>query len=156
ASTDLCMPSSGAVAAYAYPDGPNGLDNAFGKNLLPLFLQSIPDLSFEANRAITNGDFTILIRIAKLGAGADQGSLLSKGYTGAITDDIPKFDGTDCWTIAPESLTDVHDIESASLVFPMSSLANNYYDSGTGGDLPLTLKVLDFEGRAVIHRARIT
>jgi hypothetical protein len=35
-STDLCMPRAGATAAAAYPDGADGIDDAFGAHVLPI------------------------------------------------------------------------------------------------------------------------
>src|SRR5687768_1943973 len=35
-STDVCQPNSGGSPAYAHPDGDDGIDNSFGKNLLPM------------------------------------------------------------------------------------------------------------------------
>ncbi len=37
-STNLCQLNDLAVASDPYPDGNNGIDNSFGKNLLPLIL----------------------------------------------------------------------------------------------------------------------
>ncbi|MFT3772654.1 MAG: hypothetical protein QM820_45260 [Minicystis sp.] len=155
-STDVCLPAYGGAASIAYPDGPNGLDNAFGKNVLPVFLQSIPALASQANQALSNGDFTILIRLGALGSAPDQGSISTKVYGGAfLSTIIPAFDGNDCWPVAPESLVTSTDIESAKLTYPASSLTLNRWDSVGTGDLDLTLQVLGFQGHAIIHHARI-
>ena len=154
-ATGVCQPSAGASVTAVHTDGPNGLDNAFGKNLLPVFVQSIPSLTFQANAAIVNGDFTILFRLGGLGAGPDQGSIPGKVYSGAFLPSVPEFNGKDCWPVAPESLTDPADIESAKLSFPASAMSNHQWDSVSTGDLNLTLQVFSFQGHLTIHHARV-
>ncbi|APR75612.1 Hypothetical protein A7982_00958 [Minicystis rosea] len=154
-STDLCLPAGGGAASVAYPDAPGGVDNSFGKNVLPVFLQNIPILSQQANNALANGDFSILIRLVKLGPGAEQGNIPAKVYGGAYLPTTPFFDGTDCWPATPESLSTPTDIESAKLSFPASTMTLNRWDSVSTGDLELTLQLLGFQGKAIIHHARI-
>jgi hypothetical protein len=156
ASTDNCKPQGGASVNKVYPDGPNGLDNSFGKIVLPIFLANIPSLSSQANAALINGDFSIIVRMAGLTTGTDQASLPGKVYGGDFLEIQPMFDGSDCWPVTPETLTDPTDIESAKLSFPMSKLTANKWDSVSTGDLQLTLKVLSFEGQVTIHHTRIT
>ena len=37
------MPNSGASTSVPYPDGNDGIDNSFGKNLLPILLSLYPN-----------------------------------------------------------------------------------------------------------------
>ncbi|HMY20953.1 MAG TPA: hypothetical protein PKA58_31735, partial [Polyangium sp.] len=60
ASTGLCKPTAGASPAAVYQDGTNGIDNSFGKNILPTILGLASDLSTTANESIQNGEFTIM------------------------------------------------------------------------------------------------
>jgi hypothetical protein len=154
-SSATCQPNDGADANVVFPDGPNGLDNSFGKNVLPTFVQNIPGLSTEANTAIYNGDFTIIVRLIGLGPGASQSPIVAKVYGGDDLAVLPNFNGKDCWPVTPESLSSPTDIESATLTYPTSTLVTDTWDSVTFGDLDLTLKVLSFEGHATIHHARI-
>lgn len=154
-ATGVCTPVSGANVANVHTDGPSGLDNNFGKLVLPVFLQSIPNLSAQANGALINGDFTILIRMGGLGAAADQSGIPGAVYSGAYLPDVPKFDGTDCWPVQPESLTDTADIESAKCKFPASKLTGNQWDSVDKGEFNLTLQIFNFQGQITIHKARI-
>jgi hypothetical protein len=154
-STDVCKPVAGSSASDVHTDGPSGLDNAFGKNVLPVFLANIPVLSSQANAALANGDFSILIRLVGLGKGPTQDAISAKVYGGAYLPVQPLFDGTDCWPAAPESLSDAKDIESAKLTYPASTINQDKWDSVSTGDLELTLQVLGYQGRAVIHHARI-
>lgn len=154
-ATGVCQPSNGASAATVHLDGPNGLDNAFGQILLPAFLKSIPNLTSQANAALVNGDFTIMVRLGDLGAAADQAAIPAKVYNGAYYFDVPKFDGTDCWPVAPESLTNPTDIDAAIGQYPASTLVANHWDSVSKGDLGLTLQIFNFQGHVTIHHARI-
>lgn len=155
ASTDVCLPAGGGSASVAYPDAPGGVDNSFGKNVLPVFLQNIPILSQQANNALLNGDFSILIRLVDLAPGPEQAKIPAKVYGGAFLPTTPFFDGTDCWPATPESLATPTDIESAKLSFPNSTMTLNRWDSVTTGDFVLQLQLLGFQGKAVIHNARI-
>lgn len=154
-STDTCKPAGGGAASVTFPDGPNGLDNSFGKNVLPVFTANIPSLSAQANAALINGDFSILIRMIGLDSGPTQGAIPAKVYGGAYLDLPPTFDGSDCWPVAPESLSNPADVESAKASYPSTSLNLNRWDSVSTGDLDLTLQVLGFQGHAIIHQARI-
>jgi hypothetical protein len=155
ASTDVCKPAAGASASKVHPDGPNGLDNGFGKNVLPVFLANIPVLSQQANASLMNGDFSILIRLVGLGTGPTQDAIPAKVYGGAYLDVPPNFDGNDCWPVTPESLSDATDIESAKASYPASTNNLNHWDSVSTGDIDLTLQVLGYQGHAVIHHARV-
>jgi len=66
-SKNLCKPRSGGTAAAVYPDGTDGIDNSFGKNILPIILGLASDLSTTANQSIADGDFTIMVEISKTG-----------------------------------------------------------------------------------------
>ncbi|MCA9297981.1 MAG: hypothetical protein KDA28_02880, partial [Phycisphaerales bacterium] len=150
-----CQPSNGGSVSAVHTDGPSGLDNAFGKVVLPVFLQSIPTLPYQANAAIVNGDFSILFRLGGLGAGPDQASLPGRVYTGGFLPNVPEFNGTDCWPVAPESLTNPADVDSAIATYPASSLYDNHWDSISLGDIGLTLQIFSFQGHLTIHHARV-
>ena len=42
---DLCKPAEGAHASSVYPDGDDGIDNNFGKVLVPIYNGLVTDLS---------------------------------------------------------------------------------------------------------------
>ena len=155
-STGLCLPQNNAPVKNVYPDGLNGIDNSFGKHLLPMFIGLDASFSTKANAALTNGDFTLLIKLGALGAAADQGPILTRVYGGAPLSKAPEFDTDDCWPVTAESVTNPADVESAKLSLATSTLTANHWDSVTSGDLDLPLKVAGFTVHLVIHHARLT
>lgn len=64
-------------------DGPNGQDNSFGKNVLPVLLALSPSLEKEINLAISTGDNTLLIRVDALGNGKQYSPLVSEIFPAA-------------------------------------------------------------------------
>jgi hypothetical protein len=130
-STDLCKPLGNANPKNVYPDGDDGIDNSFGKNLLPMFLGLDPKSSTQANDALQAGKPRMLIQIDKIGASADYNPLASRIYQGADLGAAPKYDGTDAWPVMPESLVDPADVTTAKLSLPAAYLAANTWVSGS-------------------------
>ena len=62
-STDLCKPNAGGSPSSVYPDGNDGIDNAFGKLLLPIITGLAQDASAQVNESIQAGDFTIIVNV---------------------------------------------------------------------------------------------
>jgi len=154
-STDLCTPQGNTPPKNVYPDGNDGIDNSFGRNLLPIFSGLFASFSTQANAALTSGQFTLLIKLGSLGAAADQASIVTKVYTGAPLSKAPEFDTDDCWPVTAESVTNPADVESAKLAFPTSTLTANHWDSATQGDLDLTILVGGTPVHLVLHKARM-
>ena len=144
ASKDLCKPAGGASPAQAYPDGNDGIDNSFGKNILPIILGLASDAGTKVNDSINKGSFTILLAMDKLGSGATYNPLSAKLYAGADLGGAPKWDGTDAWPVRPELLNDPKDPSSSKVVFANGYLTNNTWVSGDKGDLTLSLSISGF------------
>jgi hypothetical protein len=155
-STDLCIPLNNAPVKNVYPDGTNGIDNSFGRNLLPIFLGLVPSFSTQANAGLTGGKSTLLIKLGALGAAADQSPIVTKVYTGAPLAKAPEFDTDDCWPVTAESVTSAADVESAKLAFPTSTLAADHWTSVTSGDLDLTVQVGMSQMHLILHQARMS
>jgi hypothetical protein len=132
ASTNLCKPVMGATAQNVYPDGNAGIDNSFGKLLLPIILSVMSNESQTLNQAIKNGSFTLMFSMVNLGTGATQSPLLTRFYNGAPLGSAPKFDGTDAWPVTNDSVTNPNDITTAVVQFPMSYVTNDTWVSGAG------------------------
>lgn len=143
-STDLCKPRAGGKKSAVYPDGNHGIDNSFGKNILPIITGVAADASTAVNEGITKGSFTIMLSIEKLGAGADYNPLTTKLYGGADLGHAPAFNGTDEWPVLPELLDTPTDIESAKVQFKTSYVTKNTWVSGSKAPLDLTLGVAGF------------
>jgi hypothetical protein len=153
-SAGLCKPSDGAAPSSIYPDGDAGIDNSFGKNVLPIFLSLAPSFGANANASLTGGEFTLLFYLEGLGAGDTQDPVTAHLYTGAPTPSAPLFDGSDCWPTSPDSLDDPSDIDSVKVHFPTSSLAQNHWTSGVTGIAVLEFRVQGYPLRLTIHQAR--
>ncbi|MFT3772684.1 MAG: hypothetical protein QM820_45410 [Minicystis sp.] len=140
-SKDVCKPNSNGMPSTAYPDGDNGIDNSFGKNLLPTILGLYPTWTTDINNSITNGVFTALFQMSCLPATGDVLNLHTKLFGGTKLGKAPKFDGTDKWPVEPELLSDPMDPQSSSIVFKKSSVKGNAYDSGNDVQVILTVPI---------------
>jgi hypothetical protein len=137
-STDLCKPRNGFPAKEVYPDGIDGIDNAFGKNILPIFLAFQNDYGEQVNAAILAGAWTQLFDLEKLGQGADANPILARVYEGADLGAPPAFDGSDVWPVRSDSLVDPQDLASAKTQLPASYLVGNTW-VGSAGAISLRL-----------------
>ena len=79
-STDLCQPAGGGAPSAGYPDGNGGIDNSFGKNILPLLLQSAPTFPAQSNQNIADGSFTVILHFGGLLPAPDQVSVVTQLY----------------------------------------------------------------------------
>lgn len=155
-STDLCMPAGNASPATVYPDGDDGIDNNFGKLVLPILLGVSSDVETRTNSALAGGTGTTsLFTLQMLGARADYNPQPGLYYIGMPLGSAPKFDGTDRFDVSGGSVSDATDITTANVTFPMAYLVGNIWVA-TGG----TVVVLPALGGTVvplvIHRATIS
>jgi hypothetical protein len=141
-STNLCKLNDGATASYAYPDGNDGIDNSFGKNLLPLILDIDPTWVTDVNNSIQEGNFTALLEIGCLPATGDASGLSTKLFAGETLGMAPKWDGTDMWPVEPDLLTNPKDPQSSSLVFPQCSVSGTTFSAGKNGTIVLTIPLM--------------
>lgn len=152
-STGLCQPADGAVAADVYPDGDDGIDNAFGKSVLPLLGTVSTDFTDRVNGSILNGSFTWLLKIDPVATSASP--VTTMVYAADSRTSPPAFDGTDCWPVAPASLADPPDFESANVVFDDGAIVANRLSTGSPGDLELSVPISGTVLTLTAHHARI-
>lgn len=138
ASTDVCQLSSDASPSTPYPDGDNGIDNSFGKNLLPLIIALRPTWQDEVNNLLEVGQFNAMLKMYCLPPTGDA-ELTTKLFGGTTLATIPKYDGTDMWPVAPELLSDLTDPESSTITFAKSTVKGNTFDSGKNQIVILTV-----------------
>jgi hypothetical protein len=138
-SKDLCQPNSGASTSTPYPDGDEGIDNSFGKNLLPLILSLYPNWVSDINNGIQKGFFTSMLKLECLPPEGDVPVLNTKLFGGTPLGMAPLFDGTDKWPVAPELLSDAMDPNSSTVVFGKSSVTGTAFDSGKNETFILTV-----------------
>ncbi|MFO0555152.1 MAG: hypothetical protein U0271_42635 [Polyangiaceae bacterium] len=128
--TDLCQPNGGASPITPYPDGDAGIDNSFGKNILPILLGLAPTWTSDANNTIDQGAGTTLLDLACLPPTGDLPTVTTKLYLTTNLGMTPKWDGTDDYPVAPELLSNSSDPQSATILFPDSSVLGTTFDSG--------------------------
>jgi hypothetical protein len=138
-SDDVCQPNAGAEKSTPYPDGDDGIDNSFGKNLLPLILPLYPDWVQDINNGIKDGYFTSLLKLECLPPEGDVPALVTKAFGGTELGSMPTFDGSDIWPVAPELLSDPMDPLSSTVVFPKSSVLGQDFDSQKNQTFILTV-----------------
>jgi hypothetical protein len=159
-STDLCQPNSMATPDTAYPDGDDGIDNSFGKNLLPLIVGSYQEWPTDVNNWLTAGQFNALMKMYCVPPRGDALELVTKVFGGTELGTTPKYDGTDEWPVAPELIADMADPESSTIIFEKSSITGSKFDSGKNETFILTVP-MDYAGnyttvKLTLHAAQIT
>jgi hypothetical protein len=154
--TGHCLPVAGA-AQSDLSDGPGGVDNSFGRNIVPLLGALAPDISETVTAQIEGGSFTLLVRLEGLGAATELSPAPLKLWQGVTLDDAPSFDGTDCWPAAPESLADAADLESTTMLLDQGSVVADLFDSGpTSVTVTLALDGLGAPVALEIAHARVS
>ncbi len=94
-----CKPFGGASASQVFPNGAHGIDNAFGRNIVPMLVAVKSNAEATFNAALAAGDWTILFDVDGLGAGTDYNPLTSRLYAAAPLGGVPTFDGSDAWPV---------------------------------------------------------
>jgi hypothetical protein len=155
-SSDLCKPLDNAATKNIYPDGNGGIDNSFGKNILPIILGLAPDASTKVNDSIAQGKFTLMLDMQKLGTGTNYDPMVTQLFAGGDLGAAPNWDGKDKWPVIPELLNDPADITKGSKVsFPTSYLTGNTWVSGSKGNIVLSLGIAGFSLDLTIAGAQI-
>jgi hypothetical protein len=155
ASNDLCHPAGGAAPAVVYPDGDFGIDNGFGKSLLPIFLGLSSDLSEKVNAEIAAGQESFLVHLVGLGQGPDTCGLQARYYLGSKLGAPPAWNGSDAWPVDPGLLANPQDVASTTEALLVDVTANQLVTK-----VPSTLRLaLDLDGLPLvlnIQHARLT
>jgi hypothetical protein len=149
-----CLPNNGANPATAFPDASGGIDNAFGKAVLPILLGLNPDLPDQANMAIDSGSFTLVAFFEGL-QGADQSPLTTYLWGGAPLLAPPLWNGSDCWQAISDDVTDPNDVLSAKLQFNTSSVTADLWESGSTITLVVPINILGYSAPLTIYHARM-
>ncbi|NUP09483.1 MAG: hypothetical protein HOW73_25805 [Polyangiaceae bacterium] len=151
-----CAPNTGAAPNNAFPDGDDGIDNAFGRSIIPIVktaFQGSPSQS--ATDSIEAGEGTLLFDLVALSL-PDQSPVVTRLYGGGSLPAPPALDGTDCWPVTPASLTNPADITTAAVTFPESSVVANLFTSGDPVDVDVVLSVGGYNLALTVHQAVVT
>jgi hypothetical protein len=157
-SPDHCKPYTGATPKAVKEDGPGGLDNSFGKNLIPIITSLSANVSGTINESIAKGSFTIMVKIDGLGSQTDYVDLPSALYVGSKLMNPPPSGSWSMfkWDVVQELLNDPKDINSAKVKFPTSYVTRNTWVSGTPGKLQIQLAIAGYALGLEIQKAVIT
>lgn len=151
--TNHCKPQQGANPSTVKTDGNGGIDNSFGANLMPLISSLASSAQDDVNQSITDGSFTVMVRMTNLGDPAtDQTAVNAMLYGGADMGSAPKWDGTDAWPVFPELLNGGN-IDDPKVKFPASFVAGGTWVSNGGGSLDLTISIQGFSLTLTIVQA---
>jgi hypothetical protein len=108
-SIDVCRQSKTALAKEQV-DGPNGIDNSFGENLLPIIVQLDPSASASVNASINQGKFTIMTDVTGFDDSAGN-MTTATGLSGVILagadvsgTGAPTWTPSFTWAVRPELL----------------------------------------------------
>lgn len=158
-SVDVCKPSSGGSAVGAYPDGDGGIDNSFGKNLLPAVLSLLPTFTSDAQGALDVGQSTSLLEVRCLPPAGDAVGLETAIFDATPLGGAPAWDGSDAWPVEPAHLSNPADPASSTLVFTGGSIAAGAFDAGSGTfvlDVPVSGPSATAHLRLTLYAARLT
>ncbi|MGH8431159.1 MAG: hypothetical protein ACREUF_12230, partial [Solimonas sp.] len=150
-------------------DGDGGIDNAFGMQLVPLIDTVAGGAGPAINDSINRGDFTIMIRLQNLadpattptqtgvkaavvGGGLFSALVACGGDGGAdsgapgdggplpVNCSPPKFDGTDTWPLARDTLIGAN-AATPKVTFANSFVSGGTWVSGRGAELDLVISI---------------
>ncbi|MBK9258411.1 MAG: hypothetical protein IPM54_01080 [Polyangiaceae bacterium] len=152
-STDLCKPGAVGSPAQTYPDGHNGIDNSFGKNILPIFLGLASEFSSDNNKPITMGEYTYLLSIDDVGEGPCSTS--SAFFLGGNLGYVPSFDGNDVWPIDASSLVNPNVPTSAKCSFANTRIEMGFVQAGPPSQFDLIVKTAGFRMVLPVRQARL-
>lgn len=146
-----CTPAGQGIPTNVFPDGDDGIDNSFGRTLIPIIkLVSMgTDLESQINEAITSGSFNVMINMRDLGDGANYDPIDAILLAG-------KEGNGNTWKAVPEFLDDPTDPDTSKVKFADSYLTDNTWVSGNKGTVDLTLAIAGFELSLQIRSAFIT
>jgi hypothetical protein len=145
-------------------DGHDGRDNAFGSKVMPLVLSFNGFGEKPSNDLVRLGKHTLLVDVQGLGESPTYESMTARIYEGRSFVDMqgmtatPKFDGTDVWPIAFES------VANGAPESPLATSNDAYVaeegDGGTfvghfGGSIVLTLDVFALPDEQGVMQLRI-
>ncbi len=178
--SNLCAPFEYGIPEDSQPDGPGGVDNSFGRNLISLMESVAPDPSKNITASIDRGEVTFMLSLPNLGDQKTQNGIKARLYAGAprvpegfdgsiFTDagpedsgidagppcpacDPPKWDGNDEWPVVRETVKD-GDIDKPNVTFDDSYMVNGTFVSSPIADLPMSVPVRGFVLDLLVHKA---
>ena len=126
-STDLCKLAPGAPKGVQN-DGTGGIDNAFGANIVPIFLSIVgSDWGKKYNDDLAAGTGLLLLDLRGFSGETDLPLLSVRVLGAADYPGKPKLDGTDRWPVLSSSFDGTG---KAVVSFDAAKLAGGVLDTG--------------------------
>lgn len=148
-STDHCILVAGAQAASVKNDGPNGVDNSFARNVMPMFTELSWSLLPDMNQAVAEGGDTMAL--VPLPGGGDPTAFpvaIFRANGAGVA-------GPTAWKVFVSDVTSVSPLAGAA--FPDGTKADNVFASGLAdGVVMVPLVVGGYRIELPIHAARIS
>lgn len=156
-STDHCQLQPGTPGSYK-TDGNAGIDNSFGRNLMPIIQNLAANPTQALTESINDGTLTWLFRSESLDISPTQTQIDMSLFGGSERSAAPLWDGTDVWPITYESLTGGN-LNTPKVFTADSSVTNGTWTSGPaplGTPLVLNVNLQGFDLPLAINVARIS
>jgi len=162
-STNVCTLYAGAAKA-AQVDGPGGIDNSFGENIVPILITVAgQNAAMTINTSIDTGSFTVIFAVK--GWDDSNATQTATGLSGVLLAGS-KFNGTPTWSIAdhwpindtlvtpPTPGTDP--IGGANIKFPQAYVADGEFVNGSPADVTVSLTIAGHALALEVHQAIIS
>jgi hypothetical protein len=101
---DHCKHRVGVTRSSIESDGPGGLDNSFGRNVVSIYRSLTSDYSAHVRESIQRGNHTLLLALDEFGPASNVSGLHGAIYEGAPLGHSPAWDGEDVWPVFCEYL----------------------------------------------------
>jgi hypothetical protein len=134
-----CTPTSSNATSHLV-DGPGGIDNSFGENVMPVLGSLLTDSSTTVSNSATMGGTTMLIAIEGLPSPlASTSSMKASLYGAAPLGALPKFDGSDVWPVDDATVSG-GDVTKPLMTFGAGYATGSSFVSGSSqGSIVLSL-----------------
>jgi hypothetical protein len=162
-STDVCTLYAGAAKA-AQVDGPNGVDNSFGENIVPILITVAGEgAATTINTSIDGGSFTVLF-VVKGWDDSDK-TQTATGLTGVLLagskfTGTPTFTTADHWPIDDSLVTPsqpgTDPIGGANIKFPAAYVSAGEFVNGSPAAVTISLSIAGHALALVVNQATIT
>ncbi len=125
-------------------DGNNGIDNNFGGHVMQTIKSLKSDAEDAVTKTITDGKFTLILRVDNWSDSGDVQSAPGKLYIANEFNDgksAPTFTAADIWKVNAASLTDGKDLTKPKLSFDKAYISGGYWVSGDFGTETINLSI---------------
>ncbi len=157
-SSGVCTPVEGASPSVAI-DGAGGIDNSFGKNVLPVFAQlGATGFSSELTTSIAIGGPSLMVNLQGLTDELDQTASNLDAQLVSVVHPyrVPTWTPTDLWQVYASGLVNGTIPGGGKARFPASSITSGAWSSGGVGDISLTLAFGTASLDVVVHHATVS